>query len=296
MGDLGDGHHKACVSRRGGNHPTGRNPASVLNIRVAHTGRPEGELSNSRAQVAGLAHRGGERDACRRPDLSDIGSIAPAEFSLGRFVAVAWWSVGWSILFATAAKVVMVARFYSVFAAHLDDCFEALGPLMPARSPVVVAMESVGQTMLLFWLGIALSIALALPFGIRDWPHQTWALYQLTAMKLDPSHNMFVLTEVFITSILSIGMGTVIFLRSESSIRRAIRKVTNAALIRIEVKVRELFVRLECLSADEMKRMLDLNALHTEVAKTNSYRSLILSGFSLLLPLVGPLAGLFTHK
>jgi hypothetical protein len=34
---------------------------------------------------------------------------------------IVWWSFGWWILFATAAKVVNVGCFYRVFAAHLED-------------------------------------------------------------------------------------------------------------------------------------------------------------------------------
>jgi len=59
--------------------------------------------------------------------------------------------------FATAAKVVMVSRFYGVFAAHLQDDPGRLYALDPAQSPLVTSIASVAQTMLLFWFGIAVS-------------------------------------------------------------------------------------------------------------------------------------------
>ncbi len=225
-------------------------------------------------------------------DIMELTSRAMPSLEL--VLAVTWWSLGWSVLFATAAKVVMVGRFYSVFAAHLDESVGDLGPLSPSRSPLIVAMASVGQTMLLFWLGIAFSIAIAVPFGIRDWPHHKLIISGLMKVSLDPNLNRFVLTDVVVTSILSIGMGTAIFLGSESALRRAIRKVTNSTLREIEREVRALLQRLSSLNAEEMKRLVDLNTLHEEVAKTNAYRSFILSGLSLVLPLVGPITGLLS--
>ncbi len=238
----------------------------------------------------------------------DVGSAAGAPMAqpAALLVATFWWSAGWAILFATSAKVVMVSRFYRVLAARLEDIPGTLYPMDPARSALIISVASVAQRMLLFWFGIAASIALAIPFSINGWknlsPHSghPGLLHLLGAVlaatfDVDLEHNQFVLIDVVVTGFFSIGVGTAIFLASEAAIRRAVIKVTRSTLLRIEAEVADLAGRLEALDEAGWKRLNDLNALHDSVAKTSSYRSFIFSGLSLLAPLV-PIAGLFIHK
>jgi hypothetical protein len=205
---------------------------------------------------------------------------------------IVWWSIGWAILFSTATSVVNVSRFYRIFAAHVEDDAAMLFPIDPARSTLVISVASVAQRMLLFWFGIAISIGLVIPFGVKDWS----VLSLSSRLLFDPSNNLFVIFDVLITGFFSIGFGTIIFLRSEAALRRAVKKVTLSTLRVAEKEVAELSIRLGELDEANWKKLTQLSSLHNEVATAGSYRSLILSGLSVFVPFVIPLLSLFFHK
>jgi hypothetical protein len=220
-------------------------------------------------------------------DASNAESKPPAIFE------VVLWSVGWSLLFATAAKVVNVSRFYRLFAAHLKDEPEKLYAIDPARSTLVASVAFVAQRMLLFWLGIAISIALVLPFSVKDWGLLPNDLATLLAP--NRSHNRFVLIEIAVTAFFSIGLGTIVFLRSEAAIRQAVRKAAHSTLHSVEVEVASLSNKIRELDETGWKRLTALSSLHKEVAMAGSYRSAIISALSVIVPFV-PLVSLFLKK
>jgi hypothetical protein len=210
---------------------------------------------------------------------------------------IIWWSAGWAILFATGAKVVCVGCFYRVFAAHLGDDPARLYAMDPARSTLVMSVASVGQQILLFWFGMAVSIALIILFAVLGLPSIDYStadtfigsMYANFGLKF--SNSSFVLAEMSITGFFSIGFGTIVFLRSEAAIRRAVENVTQSTLRLIEDKAGDLAIHLQSPDEAGLARLEKLNALHTEVATAGSYRSLIVSSLSIVLPFI-PLASL----
>lgn len=209
---------------------------------------------------------------------------AVSEPSIGE---IFWWSLGWALLFATAAKVVNVSRFYGVFAAHLEDDPRKLYALDPARSTLVTSVASVAQAMLLFWFGIAVSIALVIPFGAMTSPDFIGSP-SLSLFKIDLPHNSFALVDILITGFFSIGLGTIVFLRSESAIRQAVKTATRSKLRLIETEVANLTGSLKYLDEADWKRLAALSALHKDLAAAGSYRSLVVSGLSVMVPFVIP--------
>jgi len=63
----------------------------------------------------------------RWPDISIYHDLLRANHK-APICEVIWWPAGWAILFTTAAKVVNVARFYRLFASHLQDDPDTLMP------------------------------------------------------------------------------------------------------------------------------------------------------------------------
>jgi hypothetical protein len=217
---------------------------------------------------------------------------------------VVWWCCGWALLFAAAAKVVNVARFYRLFAAHLADDPGGLYAMDPARSTLVTSIAAVAQRVMLFWFAGAVSIALVIPFDVKDWSSWWASTYYSPApglfhslpaalLTLDLPHNSFVGIDVLITGFFSIGFGTIVFLRNEAALRQAVNTVTRSTLRLVEIEVADLSHRLGELDEANWKRLAELNALHKEVATAGSYRSIIVSGLSVMVPFVIPLISLF---
>lgn len=191
---------------------------------------------------------------------------------------VIWWCCGWAILFATAAKVVATATFYRLFPPWLVDALGARLRLDPGRSDLVEAIARIGRIILLFWVGIAFSIALILPAGI-DWTRPR-------ALLLDETTRWFVTVEVPLTGFFSIGVGVLVFLAVESALRRVAQTLQLRTLERIDTEAGARIERVEHLTIDDLKRVAELRALYASLAASGSYRSLFASALSVLLPFV----------
>jgi hypothetical protein len=223
-----------------------------------------------------------------------IGAVAAAlagylVYSPGTLIEVVWWAVGWAILFATGANVVAVASFYRALPDALPDALADRLWLDPVRSQLVESVARVGRAILLFWIGTAFSIALILLAGLDwselspeqllrgDWPGLgEWLLLTETAR--------FVKLEVPIAGFFAIVGGVGVFLSAEAGIRAAVRNVQLRSLERIDAEVGSHFARLDRLTSEEMKRLEELNTLHSAVAGAASYRGFVVSSLSVLLP------------
>ena len=199
---------------------------------------------------------------------------------------IAWWCVGWLFLFVTAAKATNVARFYYVFAEHLEK-EPNIYVFDPARSALVKDIAAVGRHVLLFWVGIAVSIALLIPFASIGSDEASYANWRFLS-----APSIFVLLVVPITSAFSIPFGTYVFLRSERMIGNAVDKVVHATLRSTEREISDLFARRSDLNEFQWRRMNELASLHTSLTTAGSYRNFLISGLSLLVPLIGPVVAL----
>jgi hypothetical protein len=192
--------------------------------------------------------------------------------------------------FATSAGVVNVARFYATFASHLQNDAQGLFKVDPARSSLLTSVASLGYQSLFFWFGIAVSIAFVIPFSVKDWVLVPRDLSLLTQINI--SENTFVLVDVVATSFFSIGVGIIVFLGTEAALRRAARISAKSTLRLIENEVTLLVKRLAQLDEAGWKRLSELRNWHKEVTLAGSYRGVLLSGMSLLIPLIAPLLSL----
>jgi hypothetical protein len=212
--------------------------------------------------------------------------LATALLPLPSIWQILIWCLGWMVLYAAAAKVVNVSQLYLFFALNLADTPKGLYLIDPARSPLVLSVARLAQTMLWFWLAIAVSIALAIPFGID--------FTQRALLPLD--RNLFVGLDVLAIGTVSIGLGTVIFLQCEAAMRRSVRKVTYSTLRLIEEEAAKLLQKIAVMNDADWKRLSELDALRDEVVKAGSYRSVIASGLSVLVPFIVPIATLIFQR
>ena len=186
---------------------------------------------------------------------------------------VTFWSLGWCLLFATSTGVVIVGRFYSAFAAHLDQEVASLYAIDPTQSSLLRSVDSLGQRMLLFWFLIAVSIALI--------------YVPKTLLTLELSRSRFIIVEVALAGFFSIGVGTWVFLGSQVAIRHAAWSATDPILRAIEAKTAaKLGEQIELPDEEGWKELARLEEWHAKIASSLSVRSRILSVLSLVLPFI----------
>lgn len=196
---------------------------------------------------------------------------------------IVWWCVGWTILYTTSAKVVNVGRFHQIFAQSLSQDQALFWP-NAAKSHVLASIALIAKRMLLFWLAVAISIALILPFALlADWIASGMPPGGPGATRI-PLLS-FTVWHLAGTAIFSIGGGSLVFLGTEAALRRAARREAAAALQIIEDEAEGLDKRGE-LAASDIERLAELRSLHADVAEGGSYRTFVLSGLSLIIPFV----------
>jgi glucan phosphoethanolaminetransferase (alkaline phosphatase superfamily) len=186
---------------------------------------------------------------------------------------IGWLCCGFFILYVTAARTTYIARFYGTFAAQLKTNSDRIYTLDPAHSLQVAHVAWIGQRVLLFWFGIVCLVATLVPL-FQDLPH-------------------FVQFVVPTASFFSVIFGTIVFLNSESDIRSAVKESAESTLQSTESEITDLFSRRGSLDDLDWKRLNALTALHDKLVATGSYRSALLSGLSLLVPLVAPVAAVW---
>ena len=210
-------------------------------------------------------------------------------------IAFQWWPE-WLILFAAAASVVQVSTFYRLLPRHIAAALIQSPRLDPANAALVQAMASVARVILVFWLGIGLSVAILLPASGLHWqaifgaipPGSMHELYASLTRDPDPVPR-FVLVEVPVTCFFSLGFGVIVFLFTEADLRAASREARLATLEGIEAEAGALLARLGTLDDAGMKRLTELRALQAGIAAVTPYRSIVVSALSVLLPFI-PLA------
>jgi hypothetical protein len=201
---------------------------------------------------------------------------------------LAWWCVGWFFILLTAARVTYVGRFYTVISRHLADSPEALYAPQPKDSRIVTDLSAVGRTMLMFWLGIALSIVCLIPFE-----HLLATPIDVRSMAgLNPQSSCFFLFIAAVVFPFSIPFGTLVFLANESNIRRAVDASVFSQLRTLELEVAALYERRDSASGDELARLTTLSGLHKDLSSSGGYRDLLASGASFAVPLAGPVLAL----
>jgi hypothetical protein len=199
---------------------------------------------------------------------------------------ILWWAPGWILLFFTAARVTNVARFYGVFAENLGRERPKFYAIEPADSVLVRDISSVGRTMLLFWIGISLSIAILMLFAA--WPDGHLGTVKSVRDYVKLPLGPFALTVVPISITFSFFLATWVFLRSENAIAAAVAAVSRATLVSIETTMHDLIGRITKLDEAESKQLASLRELHGAVVKAGTYRSFFLRAISVAMSLVGP--------
>jgi hypothetical protein len=182
---------------------------------------------------------------------------------------IAWWGVGFLILYFTAARTTDVARFYGVFASNLVHEKSRIFPLDPVHSIPVLNVARIAKRVLLFWVGIGISVLTLLIF----FRHLAW----------------FSLFVVPTASFFSLGFGTLMFLHSEWHIRRVVDEAAMATLRSLDTELTSLLDRFPRLDEKEWSNLKELTSVRAQVANAGRYQTIGLSALSIFVPFVGPL-------
>ncbi len=218
--------------------------------------------------------------------LVPAGDLVSLEDARPSTPAIVLFAIGSAITFAAAARVVQTAAFYRVLPRYIDWNERLSFRLDPANTRPVWAVSTIARTMMLFWIGIAVSIALVLP-ATRGW----------FAFEPSRGYQALVTLQLTISSFFALVPSVAVFLAVEADVRAATRRQQLATLAPIERAANVLLSRIETAEAadeGEIKQLKDLRDIHAALSLTPSYRSMILGWLSILVPFL-PLLGLLLN-
>lgn len=201
------------------------------------------------------------------------GCLIYHDFKLSVTVSeVVFWATGWCLLFATSAGVVNVGRFYTLIAKHIKKELDRIYIFQPANSQMIRRVESLGERMLLFWFGIAISITLI--------------FFLMASPSLGLSKSLFIIAQISLAGFFSIGVGTWVFLNSQAALQRAARLAADPLILAIEREAATLWSNGSETDDSKWKRLEELDKWHARITASPSFQSRISSVFSIMLPFI----------
>jgi hypothetical protein len=197
-------------------------------------------------------------------------------------VRLLWSPIAFYLCFV-AARGVLVGRFYESFALHLAKAQEKFYVLGAADTPLVKGVARLSQQMVGFWAMIFLAILSIMLLSLEPLRASGYGLQSSS-----PLLAFVVPTAGFA----SLGYGSLVYLRSESEIRRTLFRFATA---QSEDLQRRCNARLDPLAdrlPGEGGDLERLSCWNDRILAGARYGNWLVTALSVALPLVMPLIGL----
>ena len=180
--------------------------------------------------------------------------------------------------FLMSARSVGAAGFYISFAERLEeepsDCLFVLGA---ASSPLIEGLARLGSQVLVFWVLIFLAI-LSSMLLLLPWP----APYGL------PAESRFLMLFVPLAGFISLGIGSLVYLRSEARIRSALRSFTESQAAVLQQRMNALLAPRSGRVPADGDELARLSAWHDRILAGGRYGSRVGTAVSIALPFLLP--------
>jgi hypothetical protein len=180
--------------------------------------------------------------------------------------------------FFISARSAAAAGFYISFARHLetepDGNFFVLGA---ADSPLVQGLAKLANQVLVFWamifLAILSSMLLSLPWP-RGFAFET--------------NSYFLIVFVPVAGFISLGFGSLVYLRSEAKIRFALRRFTESQAAVLQQRMNARLDPLAGRIPADSSEIAQLTEWHDRILAGGRYGSRLGTAVSIALPLILP--------
>lgn len=190
------------------------------------------------------------------------------------------FSLGFFVLYVVSARTTDAARFYSLFAKNIEPDREGAYTADPSHSALIITLRVLSREVYAFWCAISASVlSLLFIFWLRP------TVY-------------FTIAVVPVATFFSLGVGTLVFLRSEADLATFVRRASSTRLREIERDIEALLARRSAMRPPEWARLDSLKALHASISASTDYSIFKFSSLSIIAPFLAPaisLAALFLH-
>jgi hypothetical protein len=190
------------------------------------------------------------------------------------------WIVSYLLYFWTAGIAVVAARFYRIFAMHLEldqDRFYVLGA---ADTPLVKGLARLSTQVLIFWVFIFLATLSSMVLAVLP---PEWRL---------PPDSRLLFLMVPVCGFFSLGFGSIVYLETENVIRSTLQRFANEAAAKLQAASNALLDPRGGKVPDSRERLDLLADWHDRILDGGRYGSRMGAGVSIALPLLLPVASI----
>jgi hypothetical protein len=185
--------------------------------------------------------------------------------------------------FLVSARSVGAAGFYIAFAERLEiETSAGAFVLGAADSPLVQGLAKLGSQVLVFWVLIFLAIlsstVLALP----------WLDEYGLAQGRPGRNSMFLMFFVPLAGSITLGIGSLVYLRSEAKIRAALRSFTERQMANLQQRMNALLDPLAGRIPADGAEIARLSDWHDRIRAGGRYGSRVGTAVSIALPFLLP--------
>jgi hypothetical protein len=205
------------------------------------------------------------------------------------------WSVGFFVLYFTAAQATLTAPFYTCFSLSLKEHSDILFALDPAASPALRACRALGARILSYWFAVLILVlsVIGVPYLMKG-PFSS-VFHGASSASIEP----FVSALVFVAGFFSFGFGSLVYLRFEADLRIAVERVRLATLLAAQKHVDALFSYERSLSREDLLR-LDRFKSTSDLLSNSGYlkgvgKSIAIASVALLPPLASMAGAVFSY-
>jgi hypothetical protein len=191
------------------------------------------------------------------------------------------WVVSYFLCFYTAAAGVVGGRFHLFFAKNLNKASSRFFVLGAVETPIVKGLAKLGTQVLIYWVLIFLAIASSMLVAV--FPAKGFEL---------PARSWLLSTMVPISLFFSLGIGTLVYLASEASIRSELRRFTAKHAAGLQESINELLFPAEKRLPPNSTELDRLIGWHDRIVGGGRYGSRIGTMVSITLPLLMPVVSL----
>lgn len=208
--------------------------------------------------------------------------LKPPVAATGRFYSgeLLIFAISYFVYFYAAAAAVVAARFHSVFAGQLHLEASRFYVLRAADSPLVRGLAKLSGQVLAFWAMIFLAIVSIMLLALVPGAYRV------------PLNSPLLSVLVPVTGFFSLGLGTLVYLRTEANIRATLNRFTAAQVRPLQERSNLLLRPVDGLIPADPAEVERLAQWQERILAGGQYGSRAGAGLSIALPLIMPAATL----
>jgi hypothetical protein len=190
------------------------------------------------------------------------------------------WSIGFFILYFTAAQATITAQFYTCFGHSLRQYDTELFPMDPTASPAISALTRLARRILYYWFLVFLLVMSLL--GIPK------IIPGFVGASSTSDIDVLIYAVVLVAGFFSFVFGSLVYFKFENDLRIDVERVRLATLLDLQAQYCRLFIKQASLSEEEQAYLEQIKVTADYLASSGNFKTSLQSVGTTLMAVFPP--------